>query len=146
MKGKIDLSYSIDHQADIIRHYVDMERGYRSNILESILRDEKFSIFKSEDAAFHRMEAQGRASTATLDFTTLWRLAVAPEWVVEAMRAEIAQSGRTGLPLDIRKLVRRLGLPRGLLEQAERVARHDTIWKKATPTSSNAPPQLFSGA
>jgi hypothetical protein len=104
---------------------VAMEPSPRLNVIETILINENFQVAREVWGNLDRLLAQRTVSTSVTDFTSFKRLATLPDWVVDAMRAEIEQSGRTKHPIDVKTLVRRLGLPRGMLEQAERIVRHE---------------------
>ncbi|MGB8364818.1 MAG: caspase family protein [Rhizomicrobium sp.] len=131
-----DVSGSIAHATSIIQHYISMKPGPRLNILELILTDEGFRVSRTLDGKRHRLHAVGAASATNMDFKSVGRLATVPGWVVDAMRFEIEQSARIDRPIDMKNLVRRLGLPRGLLDQARRIVRHEAAPESATPTDT----------
>jgi hypothetical protein len=120
----------------VLRHFdIEMHPGPRSDVLKTILVGDNFRVFDTVNGG-RRLEAEGSVSNTTMDFRSVKRLATLPDWLVEAMRGAIDQSGRTQQPIDLKRLVRRLGVPRGLLEQAERIVRNEFILDDATPTDT----------
>jgi hypothetical protein len=125
-----------EHASGTRYHQLSMKAGARIDAIESILIGENFEVFRDNEGSSVRLQARGYTSPDATSRRELNRLANTPNWVVDAMRAELVQSERTKEPINMPRLVRRLGLPRGLLEQALRLAQHEAPRTDATPTDS----------
>lgn len=106
---------------DELHHRLDGPWDRRMGELVHVLTEEGFDVRVSGTPEKARVEASAKASATSLSFEVLDSLAVVPDSVIEAVEAEIARSARLDQPLPMAALVRRLGLPRGLLEQAIRI-------------------------
>ena len=135
-ESTIELWSSESLETGVRNHDLLMPLGPRIGAIEKILKEENYTVFTTDEGVMRRLQAQGELRLGVSDHISLARLARVPEWVVDEMKAEIQRSERTGDPVDLAKVVRRLTLPLGILHQALRVAHQEVT---QTTKSTNVP-------
>jgi hypothetical protein len=101
---------------------VRMTPGRRIDAIEQVLWQEGFEISRTTKGEFVELRALLDHSDGSSDHRLLRRLVSVPNWAVDLLKAEIEQSRRRMQDLSMEELVRRTGLPRGLMEVAKRIA------------------------
>lgn len=126
-ESTVELSGRESYLQNELFHDLTMPYGPRINSIEKILSQESFSILTDANGPTRRIRATGRLSPDFSNHIAVRRMARTPDWVVDEMRGEIERANRHDRPLDLASAVSRLSLPRGLLEQALRIARQNML-------------------
>lgn len=103
----------------------EMKWSPRLKVLRRIFEEGGYSVRETlaRRRGYRHIAVEVDSLDESLNRESLTRLIETPDWVVAAMKTEIQHSAVTGRTENYGKLVRRLLLPLGLLEQAARIAR-----------------------